>query len=414
VVGATTTKGYVWSFATTGEPVVDDFENYNDAEEGKGTRIYEAWIDGYGSTTNGSQVGNTDAPFAELSVVHGGLQAMPMKYDNSGTAKTSEATRTFVDAQDWSQAGSLSLWVRGRMPVGSFAYDAAAGTYTIGGSGEGVDDNADGFRFVYKKMTGNGTITVRLAKITRFADATHAGIMFRETLAPGSVMVMNSIRAAGQAYTVSRTTADTPVLVGTQVPPFPATLVVPHWLRLKRAGAVFTAEHSSDGQIWEQVGDSVTVSMAQTIYVGMAVAADEADAAQMVNESVFSNVTVQGQVDQAGAFTMIEDIGLTANGPSKLYVLVEDSAGKMGKAIHPAGDQGSQFRDWTSWQVSLADIAAQGVNLKAVKKLTIGLGDKAAASGAGTIYVDDIRLTGKAALPAILTIKSADRWRHRR
>ena len=106
-------SGDVWSFSTMPYATVDDFENYNDAENA-GTRIYETWIDGFGTTTNGSQVGNLQAPFAEKTVIHGGRQSMPLFYDNSG-GKTSEATRTFEATQDWTASGvkSLSLWFYG-------------------------------------------------------------------------------------------------------------------------------------------------------------------------------------------------------------------------------------------------------------------------------------------------------------
>jgi len=106
-------EGEVWSFATKAYGVVDDFESYND-QENQGTRIYETWIDGYGTTTNGAQVGNLQAPFAERTIIHGGAQSMPLTYDNTG-GKTSEAIRTFGAAQDWTASGikSLSLWFYG-------------------------------------------------------------------------------------------------------------------------------------------------------------------------------------------------------------------------------------------------------------------------------------------------------------
>jgi hypothetical protein len=103
----------VWSFSTVAALVVDDMESYNDAAD-KGTRIYETWIDGFGTKTNGSQVGYDNAPFAEQTTVHGGKQSMPLSY-NSTTASFSEATRTFSPAQDWTQFGvkGLTLWFCG-------------------------------------------------------------------------------------------------------------------------------------------------------------------------------------------------------------------------------------------------------------------------------------------------------------
>ena len=89
---------------------MDDFESYNDDSN----RIYDAWIDGLTDGKSGSQVGYDQAPFAEKTIVHGGTQSMPLKYDN--TAKSfSEAMRTFDPAQNWTASGvkSLSLFFQG-------------------------------------------------------------------------------------------------------------------------------------------------------------------------------------------------------------------------------------------------------------------------------------------------------------
>jgi hypothetical protein len=103
-----TWAGPVWTFTTADYLVVDDFESYND-EQDTGTRIYETWADGWNEPQqNGSQVGYTDPPFAERTTIHGGRQAMPLLYDNS-TALVSETTRTFADAQDWTEGGVKTL-----------------------------------------------------------------------------------------------------------------------------------------------------------------------------------------------------------------------------------------------------------------------------------------------------------------
>jgi hypothetical protein len=102
--------GPVWAF-TTCLPV-DDFESYTDDE---GSRIYETWIDGWTNGT-GSTVGNTQAPFAEQTIVHGGKQSMPLDYNNVKSPFYSEAEQEFTPTQDWTAGGSttLVLYVRGR------------------------------------------------------------------------------------------------------------------------------------------------------------------------------------------------------------------------------------------------------------------------------------------------------------
>jgi hypothetical protein len=104
-----TKTGPVWSFTTY--LTVDDFESYTDDE---GSRIYETWIDGWTNGT-GSTVGNTTAPFAEQGIIHGGLQSMPMDYNNVNAPFYSEAEREFDTTMDWTAAGAdtLVLFVRG-------------------------------------------------------------------------------------------------------------------------------------------------------------------------------------------------------------------------------------------------------------------------------------------------------------
>jgi hypothetical protein len=106
----TTWPGRIWNFTTEDYLVVDDFESYTDDE---GSRIYEAWIDGFGADDNGSTVGHLQAPFAEQDIVKSGSQSMPLFYDNTGTS-TSEAEYAFA-AQDWTASAikSLSLFFQG-------------------------------------------------------------------------------------------------------------------------------------------------------------------------------------------------------------------------------------------------------------------------------------------------------------
>jgi hypothetical protein len=46
---------------------------------------------------------------------------------------------------------------------------------------------------------------------------------------------------------------------------------LPYWIKLARSGNVFTMYESPDGLNWVQLGTSQTVSMAPSVYVGLAV-----------------------------------------------------------------------------------------------------------------------------------------------
>jgi len=112
-----TVKGLVWTFTTADFILVDDFESYDDIDPLPGepgiNRIFDKWLDGFGTTTNGALVGNDLPPYAETTIVHGGAQSLVYRYDNN--LKTSEATLTLVYPRDWTAEGvtKLSLWFRG-------------------------------------------------------------------------------------------------------------------------------------------------------------------------------------------------------------------------------------------------------------------------------------------------------------
>jgi len=111
----TVSEGNVWSFTLANHLIVDDFESYNDFDppDAASNRIFDKWIDGFGTTTNGAVVGNDLPPYAERGVVHGGGQSMPHLYDTN--LKIAESTLALVSPRDWTAQGvtKLSLWFRG-------------------------------------------------------------------------------------------------------------------------------------------------------------------------------------------------------------------------------------------------------------------------------------------------------------
>jgi hypothetical protein len=99
-----------------------------------------------------------------------------------------------------------------------------------------------------------------------------------------------------------------------------------------------------------------------------------------------------------GAQTLVLYVrGNTSNATDLLYVAVEDGSARTGVMTHPDPAVAKSTK-WVSWRIPLADLSAAGVNLTRVKKLIIGVGNRAnpAKGGTGRIYVDDIQLLGPA------------------
>jgi hypothetical protein len=157
--------GDIWDFTTAEYGSLDDFEDYNGTPD---FEIWSTWEDGFYSGTNGSQMGLGDSPFVETTIIQHGKQSAPISYDNTGevepAATYSEVTRTFDTALNLKVNGAdtLRLYYRGQaitfgeMPGGYIAMSA---------EGSDIQGTADQFRYAYKTLTGNGSITARLDSV---------------------------------------------------------------------------------------------------------------------------------------------------------------------------------------------------------------------------------------------------------
>jgi len=140
---------------------------------------------------------------------------------------------------------------------------------------------------VYKTVTGNATITARVAANTWTGGGSQkAGVMMRESLSSNAIAFSMTSGDGGvrEARFGSRTSTGGSMNFQTGN----AYTRAPAWFRLKRAGNTFTAYQSADGMTWFAVGTPVTVSMAGTYYVGLAVSSN----GSTLNTATFDNISV--------------------------------------------------------------------------------------------------------------------------
>ena len=141
----------------------------------------------------------------------------------------------------------------------------SGGSFTIAGAGADVWGTADAFRYVYKTLTGDGTIVTEVTSEQYVANWTKAGVMMRESLDPGSRQAFMLV-SPGKGLAFQRR-VDTG---GLSTSTSGGLLTAPYFVSLTRSGTTITASMSSDGSTWTTVG-SDTFAMPQTIYVGLAV-----------------------------------------------------------------------------------------------------------------------------------------------
>ena len=392
----TITTGKVWTFTIGNFLIVDDMESYtNDV----GSRIFQTWIDGIGfeepppgnpgnasGATVGHDIWNPDSPYfegdiAETTIVQGDLQSMPLDYNNVISPFYSETDRTFDVPQDWTRRDvkSLTLWFSGVIAsVGSFTEHPPVCTMVARGAD--IWDTSDEFHYAYKRLSGEGSITAQVFSISLTNGWAKAGVMIRDTLAP------NSAHAAVYVTPNNGVAFERRLTMGDITSRDNQTEInYPHWVKLTRTGNTFTAHHSTDGATWEQLGIPETIAMGADVYIGLALTSHNVNQTCVAD---FYDVNITGAV--SGQWQS-QDIGIASNTAEQLYVAVEDSAGKSAVVKHE--DPNAVLEDtWQEWNIALKDFT--GVNMAAVKKMVIGVGDivNPQPGGAGSLYVDDIRL----------------------
>jgi hypothetical protein len=383
---STIRKGDIWSFTVINYHVVDDFEDYNDYAP---NRIFDIWIDGYGTTTNGSTAGyaepdfNAGEHFIETEIVHGGDQSMPYFFDND--MKYSEAAKTLDSMRDWTLDGvqELSLWFRGLSGyVGSFT-EEPAGTYTMTATGTDIWESSDEFHFAYKELTGVGSVIAKIESVEQTDVWAKAGVMIRNSLEPEARHAMVVVTPAQGVSFQRRTVTGSASAETTE-----ADITSPQWVKIERdLSGNFIGSYSADGVSWTQIGVD-SINMNATTYVGLVVTAHNPSE---VCEAVFSNVSITGNVSSEWTN---QDIGIASNAPQPMYVVVGNSTGEP-VVLYYEDPNATVIPSWTEWTIPLQDFANQGINLTDVDNIAIGTGtkgDTTSLGGSGQMFFDDIRL----------------------
>jgi hypothetical protein len=159
----------------------------------------------------------------------------------------------------------------------------ANGVYTLQGGGGDIWGSSDAFHFAPQCMTGDGTITVRVASQANTNPWAKSGLMIRTTFDSNAPNVFMAITPGNGAQMTYRPGTG----AGTNQAGIVSGPTAPWWVRLTRAGNTFTGFMSPDGVNWTQVG-SATVNMPATVFGGLAVLSHNT---QVLNVSTFDNLS---------------------------------------------------------------------------------------------------------------------------
>lgn len=171
----------------------------------------------------------------------------------------------------------------------------AGGGWDIVAGGADIWENADQFHFVFREISGDFDVAVRVESFTPAHLYSKAGLMIRESLDTASAHVMfvlfssnaprnNNLGAYEMQFRARQgdnCQAIYPAVLPPAPPEFPAAY--PNsWLRVARLGNRFSAYASTDGKNWKLYAEKV-LTLADSLKVGPAMTSHNADQAARVS-----------------------------------------------------------------------------------------------------------------------------------
>lgn len=192
------------------------------------------------------------------------------------------------DSSAWSQSDAATGIFEGHSDVGtvlhagSVDYDAAKKTYTVAGSGENMWFAADAFQFVWKKLSGDVTLTADISFLTTTGNEhKKAALMLRQSLDADSVYADVALHASGLTSLQFRDGK------GAITREIQSNLSAPKRLRIAKRGDYVFMSLAADGGDPKVAGGWLRIPLQGPFYVGLAVCSHDKD---VVEKAVFSNV----------------------------------------------------------------------------------------------------------------------------
>jgi regulation of enolase protein 1 (concanavalin A-like superfamily) len=175
----------------------------------------------------------------DFRIYSGALSASDVQALANGTAS---ALRSSWTSQD---IGSLGIAGSSGSPANNIYVTA---------SGSDVQGTSDNFHYVSRSWTGDVTVTARVKALSPTNAWSKAGIMIRGSQAANAANAFLAITPSN-GTTMQYRSADGGSTSFTSI----AGVAAPYWLRMQRAGNVFSVFQSPDGVNWTSAGSAVTL-----------------------------------------------------------------------------------------------------------------------------------------------------------
>ncbi len=196
--------------------------------------------------------------------------------------------------------------------VGSVGIPGSAtfldGTFTLKGSGADIWETADGCHFISQSLSGDFVITARLASMANTDYWAKAGLMVRESHAPGSRNVSLLVTPQGGGTRLQWRTSPGGRTSDQQL----SRSNAPLWLRIVRSGNTFTGWQSDDGLTWTNT-HAVTLGLTSAVLLGLTVTSHQNNA---LNPAVFDQVNVTSLPPGTSSWSSFQNLWFAAGEPN--------------------------------------------------------------------------------------------------
>jgi TolB protein len=202
---------------------------------------------------------------------------------------------------------------------GSVEYDAAQQSYTIAGSGENMWFGEDAFHFVWKKASGDVTLTADIFFLGKGVNEHRkAALMVRQSLDADSAYADVALHGSGLTSLQYRDEK------GATTHEIQANVSAPKRLRLVKRGAYFSMWLADENGKFKLASGSTRIALTEPFYIGIGVCSHDD---KVVEKAVFSNVDLKTEPARATAestlYSTLEVISVASTDRRVVYIAPE-------------------------------------------------------------------------------------------
>jgi TolB protein len=194
-------------------------------------------------------------------------------------------------------------------PPGKVAFDSTKGVYSVTASGANIWSTVDGFHFVWKKISGDASLTADIAFPTTKGDPNphrKAVLMFRQSLDADGIYADAAQHGSGMMALQYRRAK------GETTQDIELNMDAPRRVQLEKRGDVITMFLSRAGEPLHQVGATIRLHFDGAFYAGIGVCSHNKDVEET---AAFAHVelkplTTAASAPQGVLYSTLQTIGI--------------------------------------------------------------------------------------------------------